>query len=171
MRAAGTKLLAKGWKPAFLASGGVLGGILGVTAAALGVPALGIFACGLGWLALEAGEALGSFAQAGSMTGERRDRMLPAAAIVVDVLLVAVLALALSGSMAERLYPALVLLGSARAAGGLIPAKWGELAEDRALLALVLAAAALGHALLPAIELVSLSLIGAILGIARLTRT
>jgi hypothetical protein len=37
-------------------------------------------------------------------------------------------------------------------------------------LALLLAAASLGHALLPAIQLFSLILIGAILGIARLTR-
>ena len=170
MRGVGAKLLAKGWKPSFLAGGGALLAALGVGAAWFGMPIVGILACGLGWLALEAGAALGSFAAAGATGEARPDRTVPMARIVIDVLLVAVLALALSGGWAERVFPAMVLIGTARAAGGLIPAKWAELAEDRAALALLLAVAALGHALLPAIELLSLSLIGAILGIARLTR-
>lgn len=169
MRGAGASLLAKGWKPAFMAGAGVAAAGLGVVAAWFGVPAAGILACGLGWLVFEAGGALTAFSQAGS-SEPARDRVFPAAAIAIDLLLIAVLALALGGGWFERLYPALVLLGAARAAGGLIPAKWAELAEDRAVLALLLAAATLGHALLPAIQLVSLALIGAILGVARLTR-
>ncbi|WEK46944.1 MAG: hypothetical protein P0Y56_01265 [Candidatus Andeanibacterium colombiense] len=171
MRGIGAKLLMKGWKPSFLAVGGLAAAVLGVTAAALGLPAIGIVACGLGWLAIEAGAALGSFAQAGSAGEVEPERILPAAAIALDVVFAVVLALALPGSAAERLYPALVLLGSARAAGRLIPAKWAEVAEDRAALALPLAFAALVHALLPAMQLLSLSLIGAILASARITRT
>lgn len=170
MRASGAKLLERGWKPAFLAGGGALVAVLGGVAAWFGQPVAGILACGLGWLGLEAGGALAAFSKAGSAGESAPDRTIPAAGIAIDVLLVAVLALALPGSWLDRLYPALVLVGAARAAGGLIPAKWAELAEDRAVLALVLAIAALGHALLPAIQLLSLSLIGAILGVARLTR-
>ena len=170
MRGAGAKLLAKGWKPGMMAAGGALVAALGVGAAWFGLPVLGMAACGLGWLALEAGRVLTAFAAAGSAGETKPDRTIPAAGVAIDVLLVAVLALALSGGWMERLYPPLVLLGAARVAGGLIPAKWAELAEDRAVLALLLAAATLGHALLPAIQLLSLSLIGAILGVARITR-
>ncbi|MBS1240287.1 MAG: hypothetical protein H6R45_993 [Proteobacteria bacterium] len=167
MRVSGARLLAKGWNPRILAAGGVLVGGFGAVAAWFGLPLAGIAGVGLGWLISEAGAALTAIARAGSPDETKPDHAIPASSIAIDLLLVAVLALALTGSWPERLYPALMLVGAARAAGALIPGRWAEITQDRAVLALFLTAAAAGHALLPAIQILSLALIGAILGLAR----
>lgn len=167
IRAGGAKLLAKGWRPGFLAAGGALLAGLGVVAAWFEQGAAGIVLCGLGWLTVEAGDALASLGRTG-LDGQRKEtRALPLAAVAIDLAFVAVLALALPGTRAERLFAPLVLLGLARVAGALIGGKWAQLVQDRAGLALLLALASSAAALLPAIQLLSLALIAALLGFSR----
>ncbi len=167
IRAGGAKLLAKGWKPGFLAAGGALLAGFGVVAAWFEQGASGIALCGLGWLTVEAGDALASLGRTG-LDGQRKEsRALPLAAIAIDLAFVAVLALALPGTRAERLFAPLVLLGLTRVAGALIGGKWAQLVQDRVALALLLVLASSAAALLPAIQLFSLALIAALLGFSR----
>lgn len=167
MRKWGGTLLAKGWKPSFLAAAGIALAGLGVVSAWFEHAVAGIILCGLGWISGQAGAALAMLARAGSDREEGGRRSLALAAILIDLAFVAVLALALHGTRAERLFPPLVLLGALRIASAYIPAKWAEIAQDRAALALLLAIAAAAGVLLPAIQLLVLLLIAALLGFSR----
>ncbi len=167
IRAGGAKLLARGWKPLFLAAGGTLIAGFGVVAAWFEQGVAGIALCGLGWLLLEAGDALASLGFAGRDGKQDRHRVLPLAALAIDLALIAVLALALPGTRAERLFAPLMLVGIARVAGALLRGKWSQLVQDRSTLVLLLAIAASGAALLPAIQLLSLALVAALLGFSR----
>ncbi len=175
VRRAGSSLLAKGWRPWGLTAAAVACAGMGIAAAWLALPLAGILLCALGWMVLEGGQALSAIDHADSGADEGPDRIAAAASYAVDCAFIAVLAFALAGSWTERFYPPLILLGMVRIGGGLIGAKWAEFIQDRALLALVLALAIFANALLPSIELMTLALIAAILGLirgsAQLTRT
>ncbi len=167
MRNFGGNLLARGWKPAFLTVGGVVLAALGLVAAWFEQPAVALISCGLGWLSLEAGKALASLAQAGSVGAKGTGRVMPLAALLIDLALIVVLASALPGTRAERLFAPLVLIGTTTLAGRVITAKWAEIGQDRAALALLLALASLGGVLLPVIQLLALAAIAAMLGFSR----
>ncbi|KPL67538.1 hypothetical protein SZ64_05090 [Erythrobacter sp. SG61-1L] len=163
----GSKLLAKGWRPAFLAIGGVALAGLALVAAWFEHPAAAIACCALGWLSLEAGKALESLARAGIGDAAGPGRLMPISAILIDIVLIVVLAAALPGIRAERIFAPLVLIGAITLVGRLIAPKWAELAQDRAVLCLLLALASLGGVLLPAIQLLALAAIAAMLGFLR----
>lgn len=167
MRRAGSALLEKGWKPAYLSGAGVLLAGLGVIAAWFGHGASGIVACGLGWLGVEAACALGSIAGAGAEEKSNDDKSGTLAAIIVDLLLVWVLGLTLSGTWHERLFAPIVLIAVARLSGRLIEARPAEMIQDRALLALLLAIAGSTGVLLPITQLLAFAVLILLLALSR----
>lgn len=167
MHRAGAPLLAKGWKPAFMSGAGVLLGGLGAVAASFGHGAVGIIACGLGWFSLEMATALGAIVRAGADDETVNDKSGTLAGIIIDILLIWVLAMTLSGIWYERIFAPIVLIAVARLSGRLITLKTAELVQDRAVLAIVLAIAAAAGALLPVTQFVALGILILLLSLSR----
>jgi hypothetical protein len=175
MRAWGAWLLGRRVKPWMLAQLGAVFAGVGVAAAFSGLALAGIGLCGFGWVLVECGEALRPMAR--DSTGGERLRSLDylARGFVLDITFVAVLALPLAGGWPARLFAALVLMGLVRLAERLIGPKWAEFLQDRAVLAVVLAAAMQLGVLPLATQVLSLLLLAALLGFigrqSRLTQT
>ncbi|RZA29240.1 MAG: hypothetical protein EOP02_05080 [Proteobacteria bacterium] len=167
MRRMGTRLLGKGWRPAYLSGMGIVLAALGAVAAWFDQGVMGIAACGLGWLGVEAAGALGSIARAGAEDGSSDDRSGTLAGIFIDVLLVWVLALTLSGIWYERIFAPIVLILAARLSGSLLEAKPADMVQDRALLALLLAVAASTGILLPVTQLIAFAVLAMLLLMSR----
>lgn len=172
MRGSGAALLARGWKPHMLALGALLFACLGVVSAWFEQSVIGMVAIGLGWMLAEASVALKAIVMAGTQAG--RDRLSAITPVVIDLTLIAAIALSLGGTLPERLFAPLVLLAAVRLAGLLIRAKWADLLQDRAVLAIILALSLLAHAPMLAVQILSLAMLATILlvlsGSAKLTR-
>lgn len=175
VRRFGGGLLSKGWRPVWFSGAGGLVVLGAVGAAWYGFLVAAIAACGVGWLLGEAGSALGQIAGAGFGGKSSPRNRWPILGILVDLSLICVLTLGLYGTWSERAFPPLVLLGLLRIGQRQISVKWVEILQDRAVLALVLALPAAFLLLLPAIQVLSIALIAALLGLTsgstKLTRT
>jgi len=167
MRRMGTRLLGKGWRPAYLSGMGIALAGLGAVVAWFDQGVMGLAACGLGWLGVEAAGALGSIARAGAEDESSVDRSGTLAGIFIDVLLVWVLALTLSGIWYERIFAPIVLILAARLSGRLLEAKPADMVQDRALLALLLAVAASTGILLPVTQLIAFAVLAMLLVLSR----
>ena len=167
MRQSGARLLERGWKPGFLSGCGVGLAGLGIAAAWLEQGIVGIALCGVAWLLGESASALRSISRAG-LAGSQKPA--PIATILdwlVDAAFVSIVALSLAGPLAGRIFAPLVLLGLARLVGRLVASRAAEIVQDRAVLALILALAAAGGVLLPAIQLLSLAFLILLLAFTR----
>jgi len=158
-------LLGRGVKPGSFATLGIAIAAVGVGAAWSGLTVAGIVACGLGWLLVECGTALRAIANAGSLA-ERPGRFVAAADWLIDLYIVAALVPALPGALPAGIVEPALLLGLLRLAERLITPKWAELLQDRALLTAILAVSASYGMLMPALEALSLLVLGALLGFA-----
>jgi len=167
MRANGAKLLAKGWRPLFPAVAGAFIALSGVAAAWVGQGVIGLLACGLAWLCAEASSALAAIARAGVEDGTPPDRSGNIVGWIIDLALLIVLALMLSGTWHERIFAPATLLAVAILCARSVAAKGGELAQDRAILAVFLAVSAAAGALLPVIQLLALVLLCVLIFVSR----
>jgi hypothetical protein len=166
----GGRLLERSFRPEWLSGLGLVSVAAGVATAWVGVSMAALALLVAGWLLGEGGTALAALAQAGLGGRARPQRLRTAAGWLLDCGLVAILALSLAGTWPERLFAPLMLTGLARVAARAIPARWACLAEDRAVLALALIAAAGFGVLLPAIEVLALALLALLLGLSRRTK-
>jgi hypothetical protein len=141
------------------AGGGILSAWFGNA-----VPA--VVLVGIGWLMAEGGSALAVLASAGIGGEGVRARLAPVAGMLLDLALLAVLAFSLAGDWPARLFAAVVLVGLLRAGRQVIGGNWAGLLGDRMVLAALLGAAAALGALLPAIEVLVLVLVGLLLVLA-----
>ncbi len=155
------------FRPWLPLAAGSLCAVLGVVFAWFGHGAIAIAACGIGWLLTELGTSVERVLQSGLMAGKSNLRALKPLAWLLDLCLIASLALLLSGSPLDRAFAPLVLLALVHIGAEIFGPDWGELMQDRLLLALVLAAAALFGLLLPTIQLLCVVLLMVLLGIVR----
>jgi hypothetical protein len=102
--------------------------------------------------------------------GQDRDRAvarLEALRWLLDAVLVALLAAGMAGSWPERLFPAAILLGLVNLLPLLSARRWIAPVEDRVSQSLILSIAAMAGYLLPALQLITLLLLGLSLIAAR----
>ncbi len=169
MRFSGPSLLERGWRPGFLSGIGVFLAVLGLVSAYFEYELIGLFLCGLAWLLVESSCALRSIAKAGFASDHGPPRFELAVERAIDVSFILVIAFALPGGWAVRLFPAVMLVGLAHLTGRLIPQAWSELAQDRFILALLLILAGATGQLLPVIHVMAVILLLILISLARAT--
>ncbi len=168
-------ILARGLKPSLFKGAGLAIAAAGCAASWFGAPAAGIAAGGLGWLAAQAGTALGRMMHVGIAEKPSSEGADFAIGWAFDVLLVAILAFALTGNWPDRLFVPVVMLAFLRLWQNLAKGRWADLAHDRLLLAAILAVAAGFDVTRAGIQVICAGLIVVLLGTvgaqSRLTST
>lgn len=146
-------------RPRLLLVVGSLLALAGVAAAFYGYGAIAMAACGTGWLLSLMGRALGRMLQSGLTVGKGDDRTANYVAGWIDLCFLASLALSVTGTALDRLFPAFSLLALLYLSAEVVSDKWRELTQDRLVLAIVLTAAAMLSLLLQMIQFLSIVLL------------
>jgi hypothetical protein len=159
LRPIAARLLTAGRSVEALSAGAAVVLAASVLAAWLGLAALGFALVPVGAVLVQAVVALAGLRFAPFGRARRRTDLAALLPWLVDASLFACAVLAIEGSWLHRLFPPLVLLGMLHLPRPADPATWLALPGDRAVLAVLLAAAAGFGLAEPAIMLVSLALI------------
>jgi hypothetical protein len=159
----GRGLLASGIKPELVTAIGIAIAAMGVAAAWFDQAIAAFVVCGLGWLVIEAADALAQFSLTETKKDERYGKLARLTHWLVDIYFLAILLLLVPGDWQERLAGPVLLMGLINLAERQITVKWAEFLQDRAILATILAVSAGFGVLVPTMEVLAVLLLGALL--------
>ena len=163
MRRFGRTMLGNGIRPELVTGLGIAIAAAGVGSAWLGQATIAFASCGLGWLLIEAADALGQIAGSDSATDECLSRFAGLPHWLVDLFLLAVFVPLMGGGWDRGLVVPILLLGLVNLSERRITAKWFEFLQDRAVLTAVLALVASTGFLEQTAGVISVLLLGALL--------